>query len=384
MLAKSEATGTVPLEAQQIFALIDSILPLEVCLHYQILPLCLKENHLYLGVVDSEDQSALEYVQKIVSYMNCSIISQVISSEEQRSILSAYLYHTQQVKADESLKIDIETITQLSEQKNSSQTPVSSSDVSTSVPSPKVVEIEPVISLAPVNSNLSTSKIENFLPESIQPTSPSSLEPLSVLEVKTTYLESPVEVLSMLSPHELLQELLGRVLMGGIGRLYFERQEANLGRILWSQDGVLQSVVTGLDDQQFKGVINELKLLVELPLIPVDKPRQVEREWLYQNTHLLMRLRVNPAPLGEEANLQVLRGAALKFYQKQQLSKLSLDALRLTQQLQNKLSELNNRLAITPLSSENLLLLNQLLKTMVQESDALIEKSQEQGIGNRE
>ena len=50
-------------------------------------------------------------------------------------------------------------------------------------------------------------------------------------------------------------------------------------------------------------------------------------ERLYENTHLLLRLRINPAPLGEEANLQVLRGAALKFYQKQQLSKLSLDAL---------------------------------------------------------
>ncbi len=181
----------------------------------------------------------------------------------------------------------------------------------------------------------------------------------------------------MLSPHELLQELLGRVLMGGIGRLYFERQEANLGRILWSRDGILQSVVTGLDDRQFQGVINELKLLVELPLIPVDKPRQVEMERLYQNTHLLLRLRINPAPLGEEANLQVLRGAALKFYQKQQLSKLSLDALRLTQQLQNKLNELNTRMAITPLSSENLVLLNQLLRTMVEESDALIEKSQD-------
>ncbi|WRH65123.1 MAG: hypothetical protein RSE13_14320 [Planktothrix sp. GU0601_MAG3] len=327
------------MEAQQIFALIDSILPLEVCLHYQILPLCLKENYLYLGVVDSEDQSALEYVQKIVSYMNCSIISQVIYSEEQRSILSAYLYHTQQVKADESSTIDIETISQFSEQKKSSPTPVSSSDISTSVPSPKVVEIEPVISLAPVNSNLLTSKFEKSSPEFVESTPPNYSNPLSVLQVKTNYLESPIEVLSMLSPHELLQELLGRVLMGGIGRLYFERQEANLGRILWSQDGVLQSVVTGLDDQQFKGVINELKMLVELPLIPVDKPQQVEREWLYQNTHLLLRLRVNPAPLGEEANLQVLRGAALKFYQKQQLSKLSLDALRLTQQLQNKLSE---------------------------------------------
>ncbi|VXD15102.1 GspE/PulE/PilB domain-containing protein [Planktothrix paucivesiculata] len=377
MLAKSEATGTVPLETQQIFALIDSILPLEVCLHYQILPLCLKENHLYLGVVDSEDQSALEYVQKIVSYMNCSIITQVISSEEQRSILSAYLYHTQQAKASESLDVDLENTPEFSQLKQPSKAHVLDSEIYPQVVDQKVRGVETNPSLTSLSSTILTTRIENFLPESVESTPPSSLNPLSVLEVKTTYLESPVEVLAMLSPHELLQELLGRVLMGGIGRLYFERQEANLGRILWSRDGVLQSVVTGLDDQQFQGVINELKLLVELPLVPVDKPRQVEMERLYQNTHLLLRLRINPAPLGEEANLQVLRGAALKFYQKQQLSKLSLDALRLTEQLHNKLSELNTRLAITPLSSENLVLLNQLLKTMVQESDALIQKNQE-------
>jgi hypothetical protein len=377
MLAKSETTGTVTLEAQQIFALIDSILPLEVCLHYQILPLCLKDNHLYLGVVDSEDESALEYVQKIVSYMNCSIISQVISSEEQRSIFSAYLYYTQQAKASESFATDIEEITGFSEHKNSLPTPVLSSEISPPVSSQKVQRTESVIYLAPVTSNLLTSRVEKSSPEVVESTPPNYLKPLSVLEVKTTYLESPVEILATLPPHDLLQELLGRVLIGGIGRLYFERQKANLCRILWSQDGVLQSVVTGLDDQQFQGVINELKLLVEMPLIPVEKPRQVEIERLYQNTHLLLRLRVNPATLGEEANLQVLRGAALKFYQKQQLSKLSLDALRLTQQLENKLSELDIRLAMTPLSSENLVLLNQLLKTMVQQSDALIQKSQD-------
>ena len=88
MLAKSQVNGVTPLDSQQIFPLIDSILPLEVCLHYQILPLCLKDNHLYLGMIDSEDESALEYVQKIVGYMNCSNVTQKIFAEEHRSLLS--------------------------------------------------------------------------------------------------------------------------------------------------------------------------------------------------------------------------------------------------------------------------------------------------------
>ncbi|MBD2484382.1 hypothetical protein [Planktothrix sp. FACHB-1365] len=375
MLAKSQATGTIPLDAQQIFGLIDSILPLEVCLHYQILPLCLKDNQLYLGVVDSEDESALEYVQKIVSYMNCSIVTQIISSEEERSVLSSYLYYTQQAQKTEPISTSVEQ-TLSSEPQTSSQTFIQNSAVHSSVKSKNITPSEPLESLPSLVANFS-SEVEKFSLEPIELASPGSLNLPSVLEIKTTDLENPMEDLAILSPHDLLQELLGRVLKGGIGRLYFERQEANSSRILWSQDGVLQSVVAGLEDQQFQGVINELKLLVEFPLIPVDQPQQVEIERVYQNTHLLLRLRVTPGSLGEEANLQVLRGAALKFYQKQQLSKLSLDALRLTQQLQNKLSELSTRLAVTPLSSENLLLLNQLLKTMVQQSEALIHKGQD-------
>ncbi len=165
MLAKSEATGTVIQEAQQIFALIDSILPLEVCLHYQILPLCLKENHLYLGVVDSEDQSALEYVQKIVSYMNCSIISQVISSEEQRSILSAYLYHTQQAKASESLSVDLENTPKFSQPKQASKAHVLDSEIYPRVMDQKVRGIETNPALTPLSSTILYLNLENQHPQ---------------------------------------------------------------------------------------------------------------------------------------------------------------------------------------------------------------------------
>jgi hypothetical protein len=40
---------------------------------------------------------------------------------------------------------------------------------------------------------------------------------------------------------------------------------------------------------------------------------------------------------GEEGTLQVLRGAALKFYEKKQIDRLGKDALSIAQQLQRKL-----------------------------------------------
>lgn len=55
-----------------------------------------------------------------------------------------------------------------------------------------------------------------------------------------------------------------------------------------------------------------------------------------------------PGINGEEATLQVLRGAALKFYQQQQLDRLSRDAIGISQQLSYKLHELHQRLLLNP------------------------------------
>jgi hypothetical protein len=74
----------------------------------------------------------------------------------------------------------------------------------------------------------------------------------------------------------------------------------------------------------------------------------VEIERTYRNELLLLRLRIAPGRLGEEATLQVLRGAALKFHQRQQLAKLGHDAIDLTRQLQKKLAEMQARAALSP------------------------------------
>jgi type II secretory ATPase GspE/PulE/Tfp pilus assembly ATPase PilB-like protein len=197
-----------------------------------------------------------------------------------------------------------------------------------------------------------------------------STEALPLLEVRALYLSRPIEVLATIPPSQLLQELLGRVLIGGIGRLYFERQP-NQGRILWSQDGVLQSVLEGLTLQAFQGVIVELKRLVNLPLLPVMQPKQVEIERRYQQECLLLRLRVMPGTHGEEATLQVLRGVALKFYQRQQLEKLGQEALKLAQQLQRKLNEIRLRAHNNPVPLEALPALSQMLQGLDKQMEAL-------------
>jgi len=339
MLANSQTGGAGHLDSGQIFPLVDSILPFEVCLHYQILPLSLKDNTLCLGIVDPEDESALNYAHQILAYLNCSVVTRQIGAKEHRSLLSAYLYHNNEQPED---------------------------------PSAPEPAIAPENSPPPTPPKKSATPAQKRSPA--REKSPVANEMLPRLELNPTHLGSPPEVLAQLPPPTLLPELLARVLAGGIGRLYFERQESK-GRILWSQDGVLQSIVDNLPPDRFQGVINELKRLVKMPMLPVSQAKQMEIERVYRNTHLLLRLRVVPGEQGEEANLQVLRGAALKFYQQQQLSKLSLDGLRLAQQLQKKLNEIQVRCASATLSSENLPLLHQLLKNVTHQVELLIEQS---------
>ena len=86
------------MKASQIFQLIDTILPLEVCLYHQVVPLLRQEKSVHLGMVDTQDSSALDYVKRMLSYLHCSLIPQQISVEQHKSILSSYLKYKDKEK----------------------------------------------------------------------------------------------------------------------------------------------------------------------------------------------------------------------------------------------------------------------------------------------
>ena len=347
MVHTSSANTAATMDSDRIFQLIDTVVPFEACLYYQVLPLSLEGNLFKLGVVDAEDDSALEYVQRILAYMNCSVTTEPIASEIQRSILSAYLLHGSQ-------------LTEPSHTETAAAPTPTNPAPPTSPPKAETLMSRPEPPM-PARERFKSAGAE------VSPT-PTQL---SVLNVEALHLSSPVEVLATLPAPQLLQELLGRVLLDGIGRLFFERNQSQ-GRILWSQDGVLKSVLEGIDIVLFQEVIDELKRLTDMPVSPVEQPKQVEVERIYQNTHLLLRLRVMAVDGKGEATLQVLRGAALRFYQQQQLSTLSRDALRLAEELQRKVNEIRDRTRLSPLPLEGLPALEKVIRNLDDQIEALI------------
>lgn len=391
--AKLQIDWTTQMDTDQVFRLIDSILPFEACLYHQVLPLSLEGSRLKLGMVTLEDSAALDYVRRILAYMNCSLTPHTISSEVHHSVLTAYLNYTgsrqnrqnaDRARLSKPQKPHAEA-TPPSEEGPHAGEAKAKQHTSATHPSPgakidrnaaptllvhspeelppahqipslltdpaETVEIAPLPTPGPLEGTPPPHQpIQATLilqpdappPPEVPPQVPVPKDALPNLEVNAQHLSDPVEVLADLPPAKLLQELLGRILVGGIGRLYFERQ-LQQGRILWSQNGVLQSVLEELSLESFQGVIDELKQLTRFPTEPIQKPKQVEVERLYQKSRLLLRLRVMPNEYGEEATLQVLRGAALRFYQQQQIASLSRDALNIAQALQQKMNELRTR-----------------------------------------
>lgn len=375
-------------DLEQAFALIDGILPFEACLYYQVVPLSIEGSRLNLGMVNPDDQIATEYVRRQVSYINCSIVTSGVPSDWHRDILSQYLSHTAKAKQQKAQKAQKLAKAKETGETSPPQHPAKADphgthatllvDTPDSFNERSQDQSSPKTDPSPAQSEpLSTQPTPVAIP-SINQLEQADPQPLQ-LDIEADHPSLALDRLALLPPKEMMEALLSKVLDEGIGRLYFERQ-VHTGRILWSKDGMLQSVLEDVDAVRFQGVINELKLLVHLSLIEVQKPRQVEIERLHSNSRVLLRFRVMPGKHGEEATLQVLRGAALKFYQQQQVDKLGRDALTVAHTLQQRLNEMRDRaredLSLsTVVQTESLPAIIQLLKQMEQQVQELIDKS---------
>ncbi|MEA5568035.1 pilus assembly protein PilB [Anabaena sp. UHCC 0399] len=352
-------------EREQIFELIDSLLSFEACLYHQILPLRLEKKQLLLGMVHPQDSGALDYVNRIVSYVNYTMMTQDIPIETHRSILSVYLSYKNTFTPDNQPTEEANTNTNLEQHPHHKTAGI---DITPPSLENKYFANTHQPSEKNINSSAQTPSVTPSVKN--QPEENVSFNDVTVLQLHPPEVFTSIESLASLPPKKLLEELLARVLSGGIGRLYLERQPYQ-GRIIWSDNGILQSVLEDIPLSIFQGVLNELKRFVALPVTRHAEPRQIEKECLYQQTRVLLRIRVMPGSYGEEATLQVLRGAALKFYQQQQLVYLSQDVIGISQQLSHKLHELNQRLLLNsvlkPEESEAIAALTRLMENLDQQ-----------------
>jgi hypothetical protein len=145
-----------------------------------------------------------------------------------------------------------------------------------------------------------------------------------------------------LSGEAFMHGLLVRMMASGVGRLFLVHKPGG-GQVLWTENGAAKMRLEQVAQDQFRGAIAALKQLTHLPIATVQAPIEVEIERFYQRQRILLRLRITPKDGGEEATIQVLRGAALKFYQKHQIHNLRRDTSAIAQELRQKVLELGRR-----------------------------------------
>lgn len=369
------------LDPAQAFGLIDRVLPFEACLYHEIIPLFLESRTLHLGIVTLTDVSALDYARKILLFLNYTLVPQVISTDLHRQVLSQYL----QFKGQADLRAEDQTVFYESEECEPLRSPRPPIDRETLretliVETPEAIDDWPTDLVRPGVRSAVKPGVKSAVKEEHRPIERRSVDDLTliqssndrlqsltsahteahykaplptpgdalpILAVKTTYADASPEILQGLDATELLENLLGRVLTSGIGRLYFEYQ-SDSGRVLSSTNGILQALIESFPIARFESLIWALKNLMKVSPEPVTEPLQVEIERWHDKNRLLLRLRLMPQwegeeVVGEDATLQILRGAALRFYQQQQRTHLRRDTFLIAKNLQMKVQALQER-----------------------------------------
>jgi type II secretory ATPase GspE/PulE/Tfp pilus assembly ATPase PilB-like protein len=298
------------MDSDRILELIDSVLPFEVCLYYRVIPLKVTPDRVHLGMVEPDDLIALEYLNKLFNHVGRIVVAKAISVDAHQFVMSSYLNRSSQ-RQDEAgyTPPSLDWLKSVRDETHDSTTDANH-------PSPIASHEIP-----PPDSDSQSSQTSG--PD----------DDLKLFEIQPEPPHLPVSMLVMLPPDRLLPALLAQVLSSGIGRLFFERREKH-GSIVYSQDGIRQSVLDSLPIDLFQGTLDHLKQFMELDAVPAPETspktkdqRESESEFVYRDERVLLRLRVMPGNYGEEATLQVLRGKAMEFYQEKKLEEWSRAAM---------------------------------------------------------
>ncbi len=285
---------------EETFKLIDRVVPIETCIHHQILPLGIVDNYLFLGMLNPESSSTLEEIRPLLLSFGYKLKIKQLDPRICQSVIAEYFkYHC----------------------------------------TPQQKSFEPIVTAPSEPQDERTKKRLNRLHD--KPTLIVDPQLEDRQEIDRHDRLNSADYLLQLPPQQLWQELFSRMIDGGIGRLHFQDASSH-GRILLSQDGVPQISLNNLDRQIYQQIITEVKSLAKLPATQLKTPKKVAIERYSGRERLLLRIKLNPGKCGDEATIQVLRGKALQLYEQTHTDKITEQALDAAQQLKKILKYLRN------------------------------------------
>ena len=90
-MSQSDRLPEQTIDYELVFNLIDVVFSLESCLHHQVLPLKLSENHLILGMVCPTDKKTIQLIKPMINSLGHTFSVRGIDSQTHQMVLASYL-----------------------------------------------------------------------------------------------------------------------------------------------------------------------------------------------------------------------------------------------------------------------------------------------------
>ncbi|MGK7912815.1 MAG: hypothetical protein AB4050_15280 [Synechococcus sp.] len=282
--------------------LIATYLPVEICVYYQVVPISISGSLLFLGMVDANDVTALDYVGKMLAFSELKIQVQTLTFEEHQELV-AYYFNNPPSPA------------QIAAYKQS----LSSSDDATDF----------------------TSDDPEATTETLADTNAAQVEE-DTAAIQPTLNDPPSD--STESVQQLLNSILRRALDEQADRILIDVNDDGSCRVRYRQQGILRDLFKDLSDAIRTQLIVNLKQMLgmekgngELQSAAVEKA--------YRGHPLVLQLKIVVHQEKERAILNILQGDALGKYQLEQNKRRvteTLAAIELAQQELDNLYETFN------------------------------------------
>ncbi len=159
------------------------------------------------------------------------------------------------------------------------------------------------------------------------------------LDVKAEPIVESQNFLAKLSHKQLWQELLTIILKREVDTLIL-KTNSDYGSIFSELNRQKQSILERVNLNTFTQLLNEIKVLAKLAPIPLEQPKKVAIEKVYNGERILLRLEFILARWGEEVIVQILRGELLESYEQKQMDKMLEQALALATKLEKTLKKM--------------------------------------------
>lgn len=244
--------GQIP--TQEISKLINSLIPIDVCRRYQLVPISLQPNEprsILVAMVDPDNLGALDDLGRVLRPQGIQLQRMVITIEDYQQLIAKYL--DEQVKKQS--HVDIQPI-----------------------------ELDELAGLADFQE---VTHEEDDLATSLQDAE-----------------AAPIVAL--------VNKVLAKALQEGVSDIHIEPQEENL-RIRFRKDGVLVQAFDPLPKRIVPAVVSRFKIIADLDIAERRVPQDGRIRRFFQGRKVDFRMNTLPSRFGEKVVLRILDNSSTQL-----------------------------------------------------------------------